>query len=857
MKAKQLAVLLLAGSMAMTSVPVSVFAADSEIVNETTEENPDETFEDEIVPEDAVVDEIPEIEDIIEEPDEKTDDISENIVFDAQEETVIEDTGESVEEVSEEAIEAEEPEVVGAAEETEETEETEEEAEDISLSGASGRAHYAGELDFSTAVDVAWQGDYDMDEEPVMLHIDSESPYQIVRISPRDENKAARLYGHVELDEGQELGLDVYCDNEIIESTTLKSNITESGFVTGILPGKTYYLVFRTLESDLNVETSLTFKFGEPCFISPVDEEYFHAKRGDRITFEAEADGLLPEGFHYQWVFVENVPDVSNAAGKITKIEGANEDHYTAVIDRAGQYLCYLTNDYYQTSEFDYAWFTVIIDNNLMVSGSSSITVSKGDEYTLRVISYCDEGDLQYIWVRGVDPGNPDYVDIDGEEILESEHGDTLTATADQDYDLAYTVYVYDRYGNEKYADFYVEVDPNKEYLVAEDGVYEYWVQEGSDLTLECNAYLPSGKPVKYQWWMETIDDSDVQLITGTQVLDGENGPTLQIKAKNANYYCDIECEGDKIPKRLLKERRDGLKSYRYSYTIRTLPKSEPAVLKEEEKTQVDLTGYGDYVNGVIWGNNYFKFIPEYNGQYIFTGAYLRLLSSDGLLMAWDNGIIAELEKGKTYYLLVSGDKKYTILAHRKEGGQADPKAHVHTEVKIPGKAATCTEAGLTEGKKCSECGKVLAGQKSLKATGHAWSSWKTTKAATTEAEGQQTRTCKNCGKKEARPIKKIPKKAQTMTVRAKNIKIKAAKVKKKKQYVSKAKAFSIKKAQGSVEFIKLSGSKKVTISKKGRITVKKGTKKGTYKIKVRVTAAGNSQYEKGSKTVLLKIKIK
>ncbi|MBQ7761866.1 MAG: hypothetical protein IJ400_07405, partial [Clostridia bacterium] len=36
---------------------------------------------------------------------------------------------------------------------------------------------------------------------------------------------------------------------------------------------------------------------------------------------------------------------------------------------------------------------------------------------------------------------------------------------------------------------------------------------------------------------------------------------------------------------------------------------------------------------------------------------------------------------------------------------------HVHTEEIIPAIKATCQETGLTEGKKCSECGEVLVEQ--------------------------------------------------------------------------------------------------------------------------------------------------
>ena len=43
-----------------------------------------------------------------------------------------------------------------------------------------------------------------------------------------------------------------------------------------------------------------------------------------------------------------------------------------------------------------------------------------------------------------------------------------------------------------------------------------------------------------------------------------------------------------------------------------------------------------------------------------------------------------------------------------------------------------------------------------------------------------------------------------------------------------------------------------VSVSKAGKVTIKKGTKKDTYK--VTVTAAGNDEYSAGSKTVKVKI---
>ena len=98
-----------------------------------------------------------------------------------------------------------------------------------------------------------------------------------------------------------------------------------------------------------------------------------------------------------------------------------------------------------------------------------------------------------------------------------------------------------------------------------------------------------------------------------------------------------------------------------------------------------------------------------------------------------------------------------------------------------------------------------------------------------------------------------IKKKNNPMTVKAKTVSAKS----KKTTTIKKAKAFTIKNAKGTVSFKKVSGNKKISINKKkGNITVKKGLKKGTYKFKVKVTAAGNTTYKPKSKTVIVKINV-
>ncbi len=100
-----------------------------------------------------------------------------------------------------------------------------------------------------------------------------------------------------------------------------------------------------------------------------------------------------------------------------------------------------------------------------------------------------------------------------------------------------------------------------------------------------------------------------------------------------------------------------------------------------------------------------------------------------------------------------------------------------------------------------------------------------------------------------------IAKASQSLKVSTAKKSVKAKAVKKKKQATSKVKVTG---AKTNASYKKAGGSKKLTInSKTGKITVKKGTKKGTYKIKVKVSAAASSNYKAASKTVTVKVVVK
>ena len=106
-----------------------------------------------------------------------------------------------------------------------------------------------------------------------------------------------------------------------------------------------------------------------------------------------------------------------------------------------------------------------------------------------------------------------------------------------------------------------------------------------------------------------------------------------------------------------------------------------------------------------------------------------------------------------------------------------------------------------------------------------------------------------------------ITKAANTLKVKGKTAKVKgktkAGKLK-KKTTLARAKVLTVTGAKGTVTYKKTSGSKKIGVNAKtGKVTLKKGLKKGSYKVKVKVKASGNGNYKTASKTVTVTIKVK
>lgn len=172
-----------------------------------------------------------------------------------------------------------------------------------------------------------------------------------------------------------------------------------------------------------------------------------------------------------------------------------------------------------------------------------------------------------------------------------------------------------------------------------------------------------------------------------------------------------------------------------------------------------------------------------------------------------------------------------------------------HRAVRDAGVSPTCTVDGLTDGEHCSACGQVITPQTVINAIGHDWDN------GTLTDDGYKVYKCLNIGcaeiKKEKAPAS--AQKAQKITT-AKIKSYKASSLKKKSVSFSlKAKASGKGKLTYKVTMYPKGMKKFITVNKNGKVTLKKGIKKGLYKITIKAAAKG--KYKEASKVVKIQVK--
>lgn len=189
-----------------------------------------------------------------------------------------------------------------------------------------------------------------------------------------------------------------------------------------------------------------------------------------------------------------------------------------------------------------------------------------------------------------------------------------------------------------------------------------------------------------------------------------------------------------------------------------------------------------------------------------------------------------------------AGEKsKHCTVCDAKEDVQEIP-ALGHDFVSKVTKKATCTADG-TLTYTCSRCNETKT--ETIKATGHKWSNWKRTTAATVFKPEVQTRKCSTCNKSETRNVgKKLAPKA---TLNASTVTLKV------KQSTSGLKVTGLAKGD-SVKSWKSSNSKIFTVSGKSNGTCKiTGKKSGTAKLQITLASGLKKTVKVKVQTVAVK----
>lgn len=209
-----------------------------------------------------------------------------------------------------------------------------------------------------------------------------------------------------------------------------------------------------------------------------------------------------------------------------------------------------------------------------------------------------------------------------------------------------------------------------------------------------------------------------------------------------------------------------------------------------------------------------------------------------------------------------AGEKsKHCTICDAKEDVQEIP-ALGHDFVSKVTKKATCTVDG-TLTYTCSRCNETKT--ETIKATGHKWSNWKRTTAATVFKPEVQTRKCSACNKSENRNVgKKLAPKA-TLNASTVTLKVKQSTSRLKVTRLAKGDSVKSWKSSNSKIFTvrgKSNGTCKITGKKRGtaklQITLASGLKK-TVKVRVqtaavktsKITVSKNVTVQKGKRVTL------
>ncbi|MBE6951054.1 MAG: hypothetical protein E7451_06920 [Ruminococcaceae bacterium] len=366
-----------------------------------------------------------------------------------------------------------------------------------------------------------------------------------------------------------------------------------------------------------------------------------------------------------------------------------------------------------------------------------------GGEYTINQVNYTQRFDssAQYNCTGNL----LDYiieVSVDGENWIQVADGDTVNGTTVIEFEPVQAAYVRLRATRSYH---WQDSSANTVMCVAELEVFEHIVppMEPDDdsrdiplsaLEVSCGDYQPG------------------QATEGPAEFAVDNNPdtlwhTNWYGTSNENHWFQFELtESYKV---------DGLR-----YWPRQAGNTNGTITKYEIQVSNDGVNFETVASGDWAADREWK-IAQFNGQNV---KYVRLVSLEAVSDV--SYVLASASE-----IRLTGVKSGEPLPHEHsyeavvtaptctEGGYTtytcecgdsyiadETPALGHTEEVIPGKDATCTETGLTEGKKCSVCGEILVAQEEIPALGHTEEVIPGKDATCTEPGLTEGKKCSVCG---------------------------------------------------------------------------------------------------------------
>lgn len=368
-------------------------------------------------------------------------------------------------------------------------------------------------------------------------------------------NKACQFYCEVSDDYGnrEEIWYRINIDNELqvsavepTEITALPGDSVTMGVEATCASGTLYYEWFKYSRDGR--EIALSSETGTSCtIIADASREYYcrvtddygneqtvsfyittdnqlsaqaaadtdlTVEIGDTFTLEVEATCSVGT-LHYQWRTLVKQSS-NNYLERVIPNETAAS--YTAIADKAGRFICLVSDDYGNSTE---VWFWVSVDNQLKAWAvtSTNVTVEMGGSVTMEAAGECAVGGLTYQWYQQIKEGQDSYYEEIPNATASSYTAENLTEAKE------FYCEVCDEYNNEENVYFYLSLDNGLTLKAA--GLSHFYVHSGESVTLEAEASCNEGdlqfawrSSANYDEWISTNDSASYTVDNVTENVE-------------------------------------------------------------------------------------------------------------------------------------------------------------------------------------------------------------------------------------------------------------------------------------------------------------------------------------------------